>query len=87
MRDEARAASYHADTADAEYRKLFDVSEKLAKALAPRLQPFASRLDGLQWCTECSSLLGEGVGTHREECPYAALDAWKPYRPVWEVTG
>ena len=52
--------------------------EQAVQALRPRLQPLLSRVDGFQWCTECSSLIG--LDAHRDDCPYVlcALSGGEP---------
>lgn len=72
-RDEAIAASYHADTMAEDYKRLYDVAEKLAAAL-----------DSVVRCHDALP------GSNHDRClgvARAALEAWEPYRPVWEVTG
>lgn len=93
-RDDAMAASYHADTADAEYRKLWDVADRLAAALrrvgrdgvvviSDETTHHFLTCDGY----DCRTQPMPASDAHVCEQARAALEAWAPYRPVWEVTG
>lgn len=76
MRDEARAASYHADTADAERKAMYDVAQALAAMLEGlvRLHPG----NGERHLGTCHIYRNEpSVCDPRCVAARAALEAWK----------
>lgn len=80
-REDAMAASYHADTADAEYKRLFDVTQELVNVLD------AIEATARTGVAEGYNLSYDEALGYCEKQARAALEAWAPYRPVWEVTG